>query len=100
MSLRPGGSQSSRSPAFLPELIMMSMSNAKKVFGALILMAVVFIAWRVGRRPDCNCYFPNSRRFGVLAGAVGCEVRSCKVTDDFKERLKERETGKLNPTVQ
>lgn len=75
--------------------------KAYKICGALALLLIAtLLVWRTQRQPDCNCYLPNLKRFGVVAGSIGCEVRPCNITsrvkDHAEQRIREMQGAKRN----
>lgn len=44
---------------------------------ACFVAAVALLAFYLRPHPDCNCYYPNSERYGVLSGSNGCVETQC-----------------------
>jgi hypothetical protein len=44
---------------------------------ALVAIALTVLGYRRSGKPDCNCYFPNTGRYGVLSGGGKCIVTEC-----------------------
>ncbi|HEX8283140.1 MAG TPA: hypothetical protein VF588_07285 [Pyrinomonadaceae bacterium] len=43
----------------------------------IVAIALVAVNYRLSTKPDCNCFYPNSGRYGVLSGGGECVVSEC-----------------------